>query len=594
MCNFGGIMKISMLKKRGIIFFINIGVVAVLTAGCAATAPKGKVTEERKADEKTAVDLFLKGKMAEAKKSWAEAITAYTEALQYDTRSDEIAFALAKVYLMDGKKRSSLYYTKMAIQLNPSEAGYWQLLQYLEERENRLDEAAEALEMYLKLNPDHELSHYIKLSQYYFALGNKKEARKILLSRARDKYITASEIYNIANLLASNGLTEEAVSLLENLIERDPLDVQAWLFLGDLYENTDREEEALQAYNMALEKNPDNLFLIVKIGNHCLMENDWNCAATYFEKAYLAGSEKIESEGISYLEINRTLCTVYFYAGRDSDGIALYDSLRASGKDDSRLYFSLGKAMNYLDRVGEAVEYYRKGFEKDIGELSEDSLYNAYVGYARALIEFDRKNQALILIRDDAKKHIKNTTILKELEASIYIKLEQYDDAISISEWLLASDPENRSHLLRLSLVYDMAGQFEQAEKALLKLLELSPDDPLALNNLAYMYLENNVNISKAMDMVQHALESEPENGAYLDTLGWAYYMKGKYKQAKKSIEKALERADKEDKGIIYEHYGDVLINLGKKKEAIEAYRDAIEFGEDEGKIKLKIDSIEQ
>ena len=281
-------MKISMLKKNGIILFINIGVVAVLTAGCAATAPKGKVTEDRKTAEKIAGDLFLKGKMAEAKKSWAEAITAYTEALQYDTRSDEIAFALAKTYLMDGKKRSSLYYIKMAIQLNPSEAGYWQLLQYLEEWESRFDKAAEALEMYLKLNPEHEFSHYIKLSQYYFALGNKKEARKILLSRAKDKHRTASEIYNIVNILASNGLTEEAVSLIKNLIERDPLDVQAWLLLSDLYENTDREDEALQTYKLALEKNPDNIFLIVRIGNHCLMKNDWNCAVTYFEKAYLA------------------------------------------------------------------------------------------------------------------------------------------------------------------------------------------------------------------------------------------------------------------------------------------------------------------
>ena len=587
-------MKISMLKKNGIIFFINIGVVAVLTAGCAATAPKGKVTEDRKTAEKIAGDFFLKGKMAEAKKSWAEAITAYTEALQYDTRSDEIAFALAKTYLMDGKKRSSLYYIKMAIQLNPSEAGYWQLLQYLEEWESRFDKAAEALEMYLKLNPEHEFSHYIKLSQYYFALGNKKEARKILLSRAKDKHRTASEIYNIANILASNGLTEEAVSLIKNLIERDPLDVQAWLLLSDLYENTDREDEALQTYNLALEKNPDNIFLIVRIGNHCLMKNDWNCAVTYFEKAYLAGSEKVESEGIGYLEINRTLCAIYFYAGRDSDGIAMYDSLRASGKDDCRLYFSLGKAMNYLDRFGEAVEYYRKGFEKDIGKLSEDSVYNAYVGYARALIKFDREDQALRLIRDDAKENIKNTTILKELEASIYINLKQYDNAISISEWLVASDPENRSHLLRLSLVYDMAGQFEKAEKALLKVLELSPDDPLALNNLAYMYLENNKNISKAMEMVQQALDAKPENGAYLDTLGWAYYVKGNYKQARKNIEKALKWADREDKGIIYEHYGDILIKLGKEKEAIEAYRNAIEFGEEEEKIKSKINSLEQ
>jgi Flp pilus assembly protein TadD len=139
-----------------------------------------------------------------------------------------------------------------------------------------------------------------------------------------------------------------------------------------------------------------------------------------------------------------------------------------------------------------------------------------------------------------------------------------------------------------------MSGQFEQAEKALLKLLELSPDDPLALNNLAYMYLENNKNISKALQMVQQALETEPENGAYLDTLGWAYYKKGNFKQARKNIEKALEKADREDKGIIFEHYGDVLVQLGKKKEAIEAYKSAIEFGEDEGKIQLKIDSIKQ
>ena len=139
-----------------------------------------------------------------------------------------------------------------------------------------------------------------------------------------------------------------------------------------------------------------------------------------------------------------------------------------------------------------------------------------------------------------------------------------------------------------------MNGQFEKAEKALLTLLELSPDDPLALNNLAYMYLENNVNISKAMEMVQQALDAKPENGAYLDTLGWAYYMKGNYKQARKNIEKALKWADREDKGIIYEHYGDILIKLGKEKEAIEAYRNAIEFGEEEEKIKSKINSIEQ
>ncbi len=588
-------MKISVLKNKFFISSVNMAVIAVLVLGCAATAPRGKVTEEQEADKKIAGDLFLEGKMAETKKSWVEAIAAYTEALQYDPQSDEIAYALARAFLNNRKNRSSLQYTKMAIRLNSSEAKYWQLLQYLEEREGRVDKAADALEMYMKLNPEYNFIHTLKLSQYYFTLDRQKDAKKILLSRAKDTHTSASEIYEIASIMALNGLVEDAVSVYNSLIARDPLDVQAWLLLGDLYETVNRGDDALQTYLRALENNPDNLLIILSIGNFCLMENNWDCAIAHFEEAYDAGSEKVEAAGISYLDIPRTLTAVYFYAGRDKDAIALYDSLETAGKDDVKLYFSLGKAMNFLERYNEAEAYYRKGFEKDdIGTLSEDSIYRAYVGFIRALIKIEREDEALKLIHDDAKEYIKNTTRLKELEAGILRELKRYDDSIAIYEWLLASDPENRAYHLSVSLAYDLNGQFKNAEKALLKFLELSPDDPLALNNLAYMYIENDINISKALIMVRQALTLDPENGAYLDTLGWAYYKLGKYKEAKKHIERSLKWAGREDKGIIYNHYGDVLIKLGKEKEAVDAYRNAIDFGEDEEKILPKINSITQ
>jgi len=587
-------MKVPMLKNNFFISFINMAVIVVLVIGCATTAPRKKIAEEQEADKKIAGDLFLEGKMAEAKKSWTEAIAAYTEALQYDPQSDEIAYAIARAFLNNRKNRSSLHYTKMAIRLNSSEAKYWQLLQYLEEQGGRLDNAADALEMYMKLNPEYDFIHTLKLSQYYFALDRKKDAKKILISKAKDTHTSASEIYEIASIMATNGLIEDAISVYNSLIERDPLDVQAWLLLGDLYESTGRKDEALETYREALEKNSDNLLIILSIGNSCLMENDWDCAIKHFEKAYSAGSEKAEDAGITYLDIPRTLTAVYFYAGKDKDAIALYDSLKTAGEDDAKLYFSLGKAMNFLERYDEAESYYRKGFEKDVEELSENSIYRAYIGFVRALIKLEREDEALKLIHDDAKKYIKNTTRLKELEATILRELKRYDDAIAIYEWLLASDPENRAYHLSISLVYDLNGQFEKAEESLLKVLELSPDDPLALNNLAYMYLENDVNISKALKMVRQALTLDPENGAYLDTLGWAYYKLGKYKEARKQIEKSLKLADREDKGIIYDHYGNVLIKLGKKKEAVEAYRNAIDFGEDEERILPKINSITQ
>ncbi|MFC1490926.1 tetratricopeptide repeat protein [Candidatus Latescibacterota bacterium] len=138
-----------------------------------------------------------------------------------------------------------------------------------------------------------------------------------------------------------------------------------------------------------------------------------------------------------------------------------------------------------------------------------------------------------------------------------------------------------------------MAGQFDKAENTLMKVLDITPDDPLALNNLAYMYLENNKNYSKAIDLVNQALEAEPDNGAYLDTLGWAYYLKGNYKKARKNIEKALKVANEVDKGVIYKHYGDILVKLGKTNDAIDAYNSAVEYGEDETGITSKIKSLE-
>ncbi len=347
----------------------------LLIGGCAATAPKAPPSAKGDSDNvKIAQKLFLEGKMAEAKENWSEAIAAYFEALQFDPSSDEIAISLAKAFLRDGKMRSALVYTKMAVKLNNTEPSYWQILQFLEQQEGRFDKAAEALKMYMKLTPDYDLVHDFKLAQYYFAMEEEQEAKKLLMKRVKDPHTPASDMYEIASLLSFNGLTEEAIEIYNIILKRDPLDVKAWLYLGDLYSAEGMEDKAMATYQEALKKNPDNLWVIIKIGNNCLMENDWDCALTYFEKAYHSGSEKVEDAGITFLELTRTLAAVYYYAGMDAKAVALRDSLAAEGVDDARLYFSLGKAMNYLDRYEEAAAYYAKGLEKDVTGIEENAI----------------------------------------------------------------------------------------------------------------------------------------------------------------------------------------------------------------------------
>ncbi len=590
----------------------------LLAVGCSRAVTRKPATRETAAEKRKAMDLFIEGKVAEAKGDYNSAITSYIEAFQYDPGSDEISVAIAKAFLRGRKLRSSLVYAEKAAEINPSKAETWRLLQQLYQLDGRTADAADALKMFMKLDPNSGFSDIVWLSRYYFDLDRHEDARKLLKSSIENGKISAEDMSGAANLLAEEGYADDAIFIYTSIVGRDPLDVDAWITLGELYEYSRRWDDARTAYETGLEKNPGNLDLLVTVGNLCLFENDWECAIAYFEQA-AAGNADIP-------KIRKTLTALYLYSGRDSEALASLESLKSAGEDDAQLYFSIGKAMNYLGRFEESVGYYRTGFERGVDGMTSDDLFRAYGGLASAFVQLGRHDEAIELVRIGASGKIDNPEALKLLEASIYTEMNRFEDAISIYEWLLGSDPKNIRYLLmlgqtynrakdytnaertflrikdvdpdnidyliQLSIVYDFSGQFKKAEKSLLDALRKQPDNALALNNLAYMYIEHDTNLSKAIDMAKTALSAEPRNGAYHDTLGWGYYKKGDYSSARSHIESALKWEDTPDKGVIYDHYGDILIKLGLKNEAREAYRKAIELGEDQTRIQTKIDAI--
>jgi len=608
--NLSGMMRLTV---------VLIAVIALAIAGCAGTAPKQKSAREQADQKKKAMDMFIEGKVAEAKEDFTAAIVSYMEALQYDPDSEEIAQAIARAFVKERKIKSALHYSRMAVDLNPSNPQNWRLLQRLLQLDGRTGEAAEALKMYLKLSDEKEFGDVIWLARYYFDMGKDTEAKKLLMS-VKEGAQSSGDVLSAADVLAQAGYTGEALELSEHLVKRDPMDVRAWIFMGELFESRRAWDRARETYRRGLERNPQSIDLLVMQGNLCLELNDWECAIRHFEETIAAGE--------TATKISKTLCTLYFYVGRDADAHATLENLKSQGEDDAALYFSLGKAMNYLDRFEDAVTYFRRGFEKIDDTVPEDLILTAFGMYANSLVSLGRHEEAIDAVRDGASRFVRDRSKLKLLEASIYQDMERHDDAIAIFEWLLASDtenihyilmlgqaysnagrydkaeetllqvrkldPDNIGYLIQLSLVYDLSGQFDKAEKALRRVLELEPENALALNNLAYMYVEHDRRISKATEMAKRALELEPRNGAYYDTLGWAYYKKGDYKKAKANIEDALKWEDTPDKGVIYEHYGDILVRLGMNDEAAEAYRRAIELGEDRDRIESKLNRLGQ
>jgi tetratricopeptide (TPR) repeat protein len=122
--------------------------------------------------------------------------------------------------------------------------------------------------------------------------------------------------------------------------------------------------------------------------------------------------------------------------------------------------------------------------------------------------------------------------------------------------------------------MFERMKNYEASEAAFRKVLALNPDNASALNYLGYMLADRNLRLDEAQQMIQHALELEPGNGAYLDSLGWVYFRQGKLNDAEGLFVQALEKIGTDP--TVHDHLGDVYFKLGKTKDAINQWQASI------------------
>ena len=109
-------------------------------------------------------------------------------------------------------------------------------------------------------------------------------------------------------------------------------------------------------------------------------------------------------------------------------------------------------------------------------------------------------------------------------------------------------------------------------------MLKNDPENIYILNNYAYFLSEDNVRLDEALKMSEITIEKEPKNVTYLDTYAWVLYKLGRYKEAKKYMEKVFSY-DKHASGVNYEHYGDILYKYGDTDKAVQNWKKAKKLG---------------
>jgi tetratricopeptide (TPR) repeat protein len=133
--------------------------------------------------------------------------------------------------------------------------------------------------------------------------------------------------------------------------------------------------------------------------------------------------------------------------------------------------------------------------------------------------------------------------------------------------------------------LYERTGRLEEAERLFLRAIELDSGMIVASarNYIAYMWAERGQKLDEGLRLIRQALDADPGSGAFLDTLGWIYYMQGRYAEALNELQKA--RSFFEDDPTIWEHLGDTYSKLGNRDAAVAHWRKALEL--DPGSAKL-------
>ena len=133
-----------------------------------------------------------------------------------------------------------------------------------------------------------------------------------------------------------------------------------------------------------------------------------------------------------------------------------------------------------------------------------------------------------------------------------------------------------------LGATYYTMKEEDKAIQAMREVLEINPDHADALNFIGYTYAEKGENLDEAENLVQRAIEIEPNRGYIMDSLGWIYYKKGKLDEAIQLLERAAELTS--DDPTIMEHLGDAYRDKGNTLKAIEYYEKGLQLNEEEDK----------
>ncbi len=476
---------------------------------------------------------------------------------------------------------------------------------------DRAAEAQAAFQQAQQLAPHEELWKF-HLAQVLDKKGESAAALETL-EASLDKHLSTQGIRPfelLEKILNDLGKKDELLTRLEKLHADDPQNVPLGYFLASKYLEADALDKAEPLYAALVEKTPTLTGFKSQVEIYRKTKRFDALLAVLGETVEKTGVlDTLGSEAILLSKDPELMSGLIISARKEEMKAApdkasfgkcfavgllalnnkqwelareFFDSAAtAESKKAAEVYLVWGIGLLVDNRAAQAAKVFQEGIDRKV--LPENNpVFYFYLAGALAMEE--RLDEALAAAQKAAEMK-KDSVRFRSRVAWVYYHGKRYDEALREYGKLIEDfdddyqNEENRESLKEvrsaLSNICVLQKKITEAQEWLEEVLDEFPDDAGALNDLGYLWADNNLHLARALKMIQKAVAAEPDNGAYRDSLGWALFRLGRYEEAVADLEKA---AEKQPDGVIYEHLGDVYQQLDNREKARAARQRAAEL----------------
>ena len=477
---------------------------------------------------------------------------------------------------------------------------------------------------------------YVEMTLARLYLGNDASDKAITLLQdlRKDEPGFSETGLLLARAYEQAGRMDDAVATLEQVVQGGRPSARALRRLGELYERDRRWGDAVEIYEQAVERNPRSARTRRQLANALVRDGQAERARDVLNELvamrpndasglYLLSEVELElgnvaeAESAARLLIEAepegirgafALAAVFGQRREHQRVIDTLDPLRRTARDRA---LRPDQVASLLGRVGFAYEQLQdhegasRIYEEGVELMPASLAFGARL--AQAYISAGQLTDARRVLRQVREHHPEDLAVAR-LEARVlgdegdidagedvlqaalatrssepvaylalagfYSDYERLDGAVELLESAETRFPNDTSILFQLGAVLEQSDRHADAERSFRRVLDRDPQHAATLNYLGYMLADRGDRLDESVSLLERAIKIDPHNGAYLDSLGWAYFKLDRFDLAEMLLLQASEQM--EWNSVIQDHLGDLMLKLERYAAAVAAWERAL------------------